>query len=317
MDLIYCNENKEELGVLKDYSFDLAFGSGENDFELTMPLVNNICNEDYHIYVDGTEFGGIIDKIMIDTAAKQIKYCGRTYHGIIDNKIIRPNNGQNYYTVSGDANTIISTLISRLGLGSLFVADTNSSVNISSYQFTRYVSAYEGIRKMLDSVGYKLSMVHENGMVKLSAKPIVNYDDEGLDSDRISFQITKEFNKVNHLVCLGQGELANRTVVDLYLDRNGNITTSKVFTGIEEIEKKFDYPNAESTEDLTKSGKEKLLEYNADAVDISLDETFNFDIGDRITATDINTGITVNKAIVKKIVTIKKNIYKVEYKVGD
>ena len=36
MDLIYTNQNREDIGVLQDFSLDLAFGSGENDFELTV-----------------------------------------------------------------------------------------------------------------------------------------------------------------------------------------------------------------------------------------------------------------------------------------
>ena len=32
MDLIYANNQMEDIGVLLDYEFDLAFGSDENDF---------------------------------------------------------------------------------------------------------------------------------------------------------------------------------------------------------------------------------------------------------------------------------------------
>ena len=39
---------------------------------------------------------------------------------------------------------------------------------------------------------------------------------------------------VNHLICLGSGELRNRTVVHLYVDGNGNISQTQTFTGLEE-----------------------------------------------------------------------------------
>lgn len=61
MDLIYANKNKIDVGVLKDYSFDLAFGSDENNFKLSVNTENNVCEEDYIIYIEGTEYGGIVD----------------------------------------------------------------------------------------------------------------------------------------------------------------------------------------------------------------------------------------------------------------
>ena len=38
MDLIYTNENREDVGVLFGYSFDLAFGIDENDFECKLSV---------------------------------------------------------------------------------------------------------------------------------------------------------------------------------------------------------------------------------------------------------------------------------------
>lgn len=46
MDLIYTNVNREDVGVLKDYAFDLAFGSDENDFELTLDINQHCCDSD-------------------------------------------------------------------------------------------------------------------------------------------------------------------------------------------------------------------------------------------------------------------------------
>ena len=47
MDLIYADKNKIDVGVMKDFSLDLAYGSGENDFELSVSAENNVCTEDY------------------------------------------------------------------------------------------------------------------------------------------------------------------------------------------------------------------------------------------------------------------------------
>ena len=49
MDLIYANEAREDLGVLRDYTLDLAYGGGENDFELTVSPGENPCAPGYVI----------------------------------------------------------------------------------------------------------------------------------------------------------------------------------------------------------------------------------------------------------------------------
>lgn len=319
MDLIFADKNKFDIGVLKDYSFDLAFGEDENDFELTVSIDNNVCEEDYFVYIEGTEYGGIIDAIEVVTASKTLKYKGRTWHGLLNSKIIQPDSGDDYYVVSGDANTILSTLITRLSLGSLFVADTSSSgITYTNYQFPRYISAYDAIRGMLQSKDAKLHVEFTDGYVVLSALPIVDYTSDELDSDHVGFKILRTYNPVNHLICLGKGELHNRTVINLYCDASGNVSTTQTFTGIEEYTDVFDYPNAESAAQLQADGTEKLKELNgADKVDVSLDAAYSFDIGDLIEAEEVVTGISVTRRVVKKIVTINKDQFLVNYTVGE
>ena len=319
MDLIYADKTKTDIGVMKDFQFDLAFGQDENDFELTVSTNNNVCTEDYLIYLEGTEYGGLIDTIEVYTALNKIIYEGRTFHGILNSKIIVPASGYDYYTVSGEANTILGTLITKLNLGSLFKASTEvTTITISSYQFQRYVAGYDGIMAMLQSVGAKLHIEWSEGYVVLSALAAVNYTNEELTSDHVNLHIRKLYNPVNHLICLGQGELRNRTVVNLYCDASGNISTTQSITGIDEVVAVYDYPNAESSADLTRDGTKKLRELNGDdLIDVNVDNSIEFDIGDTVHAQDVITGISVARRVVKKIVTIKHDRVMVNYKVGE
>lgn len=318
MDLIYADSNREDIGILHDYTFDLAYGVDENDFELTVTTDNNVCSDDYFVYIENTEYGGIVDSIEVNTEQKTIKYKGRTFHGILDKKIIMPNSGADYYTVSGDLNTIIAGLITRYSLSGLFKASTNKTINISSYNFNRYVSVYEGLRKMLASVNYKLALTFKDGFVELSAVPISVYgEDEGLDSDQVNFLIRKTYNPVNHLVCLGQGELRNRTVIHLYLNPSGQVVKTQYYTGLQEVVETYDEPNVESSDELEKRGKERLLKQNTSSVEVSLNNTYNFDIGDKITAYDVTTDISVQRTINKKVVTIKNDLLTIDYSVGE
>ena len=57
MDLIYMDESKKDIDVLKDYTLDLAYGSDENDFECKVNINNNVCKTGYYLYFEGEEYG--------------------------------------------------------------------------------------------------------------------------------------------------------------------------------------------------------------------------------------------------------------------
>lgn len=315
MDLIYANSSREDIGVIPDYDFDLAFGSDENDFELTVSRNDHCCEAGYYIYIEGTEYGGVIDAITSDTAAEDVIYSGRTWHGILNSKILCPDAGESYFTVSGDANTILGTLLSRMGLAALFSASSApSGINVSGYQFARYVSGYDGIRQMLKSVSAKLRVAYSGGSAVLSAAPIVDYTQDGLDSDQLALKVKKTANKVNHLICLGSGELANRTVVHLYADASGNISQTQTFTGTAEYTAVYDYSNAEDTAELIKGGTERLKELlQQDDLTVDVNEVDDpYDVGDIVGASDDVTGVTIAVPITKKIIRVQNGIVSVD-----
>ena len=86
MDLIYTNSAREDIGVLLDYELDLAFGADENNFECRIASASHCCEAGSLLYMEGTEYGGIVDSIQSDTEAQEITYIGRTWHGILNSK---------------------------------------------------------------------------------------------------------------------------------------------------------------------------------------------------------------------------------------
>lgn len=225
MDLVYANEKNEELGVLKAYTFDLAYGVDENDFSLQMPLPDHCIEQGYFIYADGTEYGGVVDRISVDNKANLVTYSGRTWHGILSKAIITPPSGYDYYMASGDANAIIGQIVKDLGLDDIFEAKTEEcDIDVGEYQFARYVDAYTGIRQMLAQFDGKLLFKHERGKVILSAEFLIDYSvDEEWDSSQLGFQILRNYRPINHLICLGQGDLRDRAVIHLFTDENGGL----------------------------------------------------------------------------------------------
>ncbi len=320
MDLIYTNSKKVDQGVLNTYTLDLSFGNEENDFEISLGTDEPRLEFGALVYAEGFEYGGIVDAIGSDSTIEAVSYMGRTFHGVLNSKVIEPDEGKDYFTISGDANTVLRNLIKRLNLGGLFVAsEATSGINISNYQFNRYCKAYDGIRAMLSSVGAKLKIAWKNRAVQLSAEPIVDYSEESIDNDTTDLIVKLYDKKVNHLICLGKGELANREVIHLYVDQFGRIGDTQYYTGLDEITEIYDNNGAESSDELRSGGIEYLTELRSvDSASISLPvaETSVYDIGDIVGAADINSGIKTAAAVTQKIVRITNGAVNIEYKIG-
>lgn len=330
MDLIYANEDGKAIGEMPPYEFDMAFGSDENDFELTVSLPDHCCVQGQRIYIDDadrtgnvihTEYGGVIDTVRVETGNKTVIYGGRTWHGILAGKIISPDAGQDYLILSGDANTVLGTLIARCGLGNIFKASAESSgITINSYQMDRYIDAYSGIKKMLAKAGAKLILRYIDGHVVLSAVPLIDYSkDEEWDASDLDMQISKNNRPTNHIVCLGTGDLKDREVIHLYADADGNISRTQSLFGVDEVTEIYDYPNAESSDELIKGGTERLQEaYNkANTLEVNFDSNNDYDIGDIVGGTDRTTGVSASCEITKKIVKINKDGLSIECRIGE
>lgn len=225
MDLIYADETRKELGVVKNHTFDLAYGSDENDFSLKMALDDYICKEGYFVYIDGTEYGGIIDTVKVDTEGDEVTYTGRTWHGILEKKILEPDAGEDYLYLDGELNAVLADILSRCGLFGLFSASQeDSGFSVRQYQAERYADAYSTIKKMFFSVGAKLKIAFTTDKVVLSAAPYVDYSRYSeLDSTQLYFTVEKCYKPANHLICMGQGNLSERAILHLFADKNKGI----------------------------------------------------------------------------------------------
>lgn len=317
MDLIFTNAGRMDQGVLSTHSFDLSYGAAENDFELTLGANEQTLETGACIFIEGTEYGGMVGGIRSSTNGETITYKGRTWHGIMNSKVIQPDTGKDYLVVSGDANEVLSSLIARLGLSGLFVAaESLSGVNISNYKFHRYCKGYDGIADMLADNGGKLKIAWKDRAVHLSAEPIADYTEYPVDGDIATLTVEQNKDKVNHLICLGKGDLSAREVIHLYVDQFGQIGDEQHYTGIAEIAETYENTNSE---DLRSDGKKMLAELlNNDQAEISLSEAegLTYDIGDIVGAKEYRSGISVSAAVTQKIVKIYNGVVSTEYKTG-
>ena len=315
MVLVVADTKLGNVREIEDFTLDVAFGADENALTLTVeeksaPAAGQL------VYIDATEYGGVIDQVKRGSgrgATGTVECKGRTWHGILAGRRLSPDSGSGYLTVNGKAGDVLTSLIARMGLESLFKAASDDST--VSYTFERFCDGYSGLMALAKANGRKLSMRRMDGYIELSMPPIVDYANK-VDSDLLDFTITSVHRCVNHLLCAGTGQLANRAIVHFYADENGNVSHKQTLFGIDEICALYDYSNASASE-LETEGKKKLLEYQTSGtVEVDAHEDMDVDVGDIISARDNSTGTTVTATVSKKVVKVERGVATYSYEVG-
>lgn len=312
--LIYTDAAHVDAGAIQTFEMDLAFGADEQNFEIAFPAPTLSGGE--LLYIDGTEYGGVVDEITRSTETDDVIYIGRTWHGMLAGKIVKPPSNADYYTLSGDANACIASLLSKVGLTDVLTARSTSAGISVNYQFERFCNAYDGLLKMLSSANAVLRIERHDGITELWAEPRTTITDEA-DSDLMDFAITDSVRVPNHLVCAGEGELQERVVVDLYADSSGNVSQTQTQFGVDEIAVYYNYSNADRQK-LIEDGTKELREYQqGGGADLQVNNKGDWHVGDSIQVRDNNSGLVITSTIAKKIVKVKNGVLSVDYEVGN
>lgn len=315
MVLVVADTKLGNVREIEDFTLDVAFGADENALTLTVeeksaPAAGQL------VYIDATEYGGVIDQVKRGSgrgATGTVECKGRTWHGILAGRRLSPDSGSGYLTVNGKVGDVLTSLIARMGLESLFKAASDDST--VSYTFSRFCDGYSGLMSCAKANGRKLAIRRMDGYIELSMPPIVDYANK-VDSDLLDFTITSVHRCVNHLLCAGTGQLENRAIVHFYADENGNVSHKQTLFGIDEICALYDYSNA-SISELETEGKKKLLEYQTSGtVEVDAHEDMDVDVGDIISARDNSTGTTVTATVSKKVVKVARGVATYSYDVG-
>lgn len=315
MDIIYTSHDRIDQGILHAVSLDVAYGSDENDFELIVDASSGIQLEPGAlVYIEGTEYGGIVDAYSYSSREQTISYTGRTIHGILTSKIIIPPKGQDYLVAQGELHDIIRHVIEDTALNSLVKVSKESTGKWLKFQFNRYTNVWEALCALTARSSMRPKFAWNGMTLSLSVEDIVSH--KALDTDIIEHSFTHIFRPINHLICLGGGQLRDRVVIDLFADEQGNVSQTQSLFGIDEVTATYDYNNAERDE-LLSEGIKKLKDLqDASSVEISLASDADYALGDIITSYDAATGSEITAQINKKIVHIKGDKISIEYKVG-
>lgn len=319
--MILLDANLHEVGDI-ECDIDVEIGTSEdstNDFELVSNAL--FAKDTAGFYVPGTEIGGLIQYTKDRTDEDVTTLKGYVWRGLLAKAIIMPDAGSNYKIVSGEANSVIAALLNGV-LGDFFtVSSQDSGCTITSYQFPLYINMLDGIEGMLETYGYRLKItaqkIASNQPIQVLVEAVEATLISGTYNEDNGIPMSFEVDNmgINHLICGGAGELQNRMIRHLYIDANGNISTTQYYTGFDERTEFYDYGNAESEDDLIDNGKKRLLEVASyKKLTIEAPEEYELEIGDLVQGV-FPDGTVVQSPIVQKIYKISGGLISEEYKI--
>lgn len=319
MDLIYTDKNMVDQGVLRDFALDIDLADSK-DFEIKTDPENAVLEAGSYWYIEGTEYGGKVDRVKVDTDNKELIYGGRSWRGMLASKIVSPPEDASHLVLSGDWRTVVQALIELCGLEGLFVAD-EAALILDDWEVDRYVNLLSALTKILESKRYRFNLYWSGDKVHVGAVAVRDLTDtvQYETDDKVHLVVEDNRGGVNHLICLGQGEGAAREVVHLYCTETGSITELRqTYTGLDAIEDVYENTSAATREELKSGGFERLKELrNGQTFSVSV-EDYDVQIGDIVGGKERITGIFVAEPVTNIIYNIdSEGNPSIEYKVGE
>lgn len=311
-DIVYTDAAGEDVGMIDSAEGDFSVGE-ENTWQLTVPDAYPL-SQGCFVYIDGTEFGGVVDDIETQSRIGTLTVSGRTWHGILASRIVCPPAGEAHAVLSGDANACIAEVLGLCDAGEPFAAEAaESGIEVEGYTAPRYCDAYACLAGMLASAGASLAVSYRRGSCTLAAEPAAA---ASAYSDDIGLTLKRK-RAVNHLVCLGSGELADRDVVHLYADAQGRVSREQSIFGAAHMADVYELSNAADEAELVEAGTGQLESLQSpDTAEVDGDLSGSYRIGQTVTARDERRGVTAEQTVTQLIARVSGRAVAVESKVG-
>lgn len=329
MDFTVANIYGEEKGYIRHSGIDINVGT-ENTFEIK--IQNKYFDKDKYWYecqffCPGTEYGGIIRGVNPVTEDGVIKLTGPTWRGMLNQQPIYEE-VNDYLHLNGEANTVLKGLVKKLEIDDIFaVSNEDSGITFESYEIPLQTMLLDGFLEALSAFGARLDIkyvtgeANGKGYVLLAVKKISDLSDtiEISEDGNVKLNILDYRGGVNHLICLGKGELSERDRVDLYAWPDGSIRKERYYKGIKRYAQYYENTNAEDVTKLEEEGRKKFEELkNYKQLKISV-SGLDLELGDIVGGRERITDITMKSPVVRKILTVSgKGRETIQYKLkGD
>ena len=240
MELIYADHSFRELGVIKDYELDLAYGKDENNFEITTDEKLDIG---MFWFAKDTEYGGIIDGIK--TEADTTIYTGRSWHGIIAS-----HHGYEVGDLYGDPVEVLQDIITRTDLPFTVDIASCSTNPIENTYIDKWQDLYTILRQICTANGLKFKIVYSDGL-QVSLQNTFDFTKDAY-FDITQYTANMETAKAvpNHWI--GRNRVGESVYIKhIYLNADGDIIpyTRTEDTGVM-TDADYDYPSTDYGQEI-------------------------------------------------------------------
>ncbi len=304
MELVVINNELEEEKILDKFSLDIDLADDKSFSIVTEKKSALDFGLNYMWYIPDTEYGGIIDTITVKTDTGRndsVTYAGRSWRGFLNGFVY--DFGRFEFSAGITYEEVLDSITKFLNIDDIVEIDKDFKERVleKDYSSKLYPTFYEFLTDFAAHSGQvlRLKMKKKKKLkIRIGFADITTHSNLYVAENSFYFEAKTTFGGVNHLICLGSGEYPKRTIVNLYVNRNGEIDDfHQTFYGKEERAEIYDYPNAESKEDLTANGIEKLKELREQAqITLSVADN-NYNIGDKVCAYEELTGLTIESEI--------------------
>ena len=321
-ELTFTDAAWHDIGLIRPSEGDFAWGADENSFSVdfdgeAVPPVGGL------LYAEGSDVGGMVTGYANDTRRNVFSVLGDTWTGVLDRHVIGPPAGSDYRTVSGDARDCVAEVVALAGMGGLFhVSSGRTNINVEhtfkgsrdslQRDAGRYMGAWAAVWQLVLQHGLSVALAWDDALkrVRVTVTPRADRTDaESQQAGLATLGVTTD-RPTNHLICLGQGDLKDRTVVHLYADRDGGISTAQSVFGVDEIAETYDDTGAQDAAKLEEDGRKKLKELwdKSQEVTIQARSGVTLALGDLIGGTDARSGIGATAVVSKRVLSFRGGV---------
>lgn len=294
---IYATPSKTDDYIVLDRPVaDISIGT-DNTFQIQ---TSTEVKPRSLVKIPFSPFGGIVDEVSKGSDSPDYTLKGRTWPGVLSDCIVIPPDGKTNLTVSGTLGDCVFWVLRAAGWPFDSSWHGGESIKLPYTDIPRFTTAKDAIDKLMDiskSGIYEITTYHGDSLLG-DSMPIVNtWESTPIDivaGGDIQVTRTETTPAVNHLIGLGSGEGTAREICHRYIGKDGEITSTKYYTGTDERTATYDINN-DSGDKLIADTEKKLKEYiKPDVVEIKMPGGLNSDFH---YPGDPNTGIHIGMHI--------------------
>lgn len=332
MRIIHANSTFVELRYINTpIEFDAQIKAEgtleENSYSLTIDVedwIKEPVQIGHYIYIAGTEWGGPVAMVQHSTQSNTVVLEGPLWRGLLMMRVVEPPPGESHFVVPNmDANHAIREIVGGAFSNMLGFEQDEAGVMVEG-QF-RYTTMLQAIDQLLNDSDLRLNVTFDvfRKRAIIGARRTIDLSNSIELSQDYGIHMTSTLGRLenyNRIIALGQGELTEQMVVNVYLLPNGEASLER--PGNWDISNEraiiFDGSNVETEEELVQGAIGQMDVYaQTETVEIDTREAeLTLLLGDRVGVRDRITGLVAVRPVAEMILKIAGASVSIETKVG-